>query len=187
MCEDLIRCALSDDWQNNARLNEPWVVDELVYTEGYRRGAQLLFEHAEKNQHDRNCLIYPIAYLYRHHIELVLKHIIKRAPSLIGRPLTPEEEQHLKKHSLDLLWQDLKPMFDNIRRAAGWDAPAPAIEAIDDCIHRLNLLDPKSTSFRYPRSLPPDVKEINIEEIERLAHLLSGLDSAVCHIGRSRD
>ena len=90
---------------------------------------------------------------------------------------------------MDLLWADLKPMLADICKAAVWGVLNPAdVEGIDDYIHQLSELDPDSYSFRYARSkkgdrsLPPDVKRINLrhfaETIERLADYLDGLDAA---------
>lgn len=181
------------DCHNNACLNVTWGDDQVGYTEGYRRGARLLVEHVMENARDQDYLVYPVIFLYRHHIELALKNIIMRAPFLIERSLTDTENKHLGKHRLDLLWQDLRPMFAAICKAAGWAALDPAdIEGIEDYIAQLSALDPDSYSFRYTRSkkgersLPPDVKRINLrhfaETIERLADYLDGLDAATVHL-----
>ena len=106
------------DWHNNACLNVTWGDDQIGYTEGYRRGARLLVEHVVENAQDQDYLVYPIIFLYRHHIELALKGIIRRAPFLIDRQLTDTEKKHLGKHRLNLLWADLKPMLAEICRAA---------------------------------------------------------------------
>jgi len=177
------------DSQNNAYLNPPWGDEQVGYTEGYRRGARLLVEHIVTRQCDKDFLVYPIIFLYRHHIELVLKNIMMRAPCLLNRPFTAAEEQDLGKHRLDLLWRDLKPIFADICEAAGWSALDQAtLEGIDDYIGQLTALDPDSYSARYPRSkkgerlLPPDVKQINLRHfagtIERLIDYLDTLDQA---------
>ena len=73
------------DWKNNACLRDG---DEYAYREGYRRGAQLLVQAVGESARDQDFLVYPIVFLYRHHIELVLKRVIKQAPYLIERELT---------------------------------------------------------------------------------------------------
>jgi hypothetical protein len=177
------------DWQNNACLNYMPGGNQFAYTEGYRRGAQQLVRYVTENARDQDLLVYPVIFLYRHHIELALKRIIVRAPYLIDRTLTDIEKKHLGTHRLDRLWHDLKPMFVAICKAAGWKAPDPEdIEGIDDYIRQLVALDPDSYSFRYAHSksgdplLPSDLKGINIrhfaEMMERLASYLDGIDSA---------
>lgn len=175
------------DWPNNARLNVERDGDAIAYTEGYRRGARLLVEHVMEHHRDQNFLVYPIIFLYRHHIELALKSLILHAPYLIDRPLTESEKQHLGRHRLDLLWQDLKPMLSAIGKASGWgELDAANIEGIDDYIRQLSEVDPDSFSFRYTHSkkgtpsLPAELGLINLrhfaEMLERLANFLDGLD-----------
>jgi hypothetical protein len=86
------------DWNNNACLRGG---DEYAYSEGYRRGAQLLVQEVGETARDQDFLVYPIVFLYRHHIELALKRIIRQVPYLIERPLTKLENDHLDKHRLD--------------------------------------------------------------------------------------
>ncbi len=178
------------DWHNNACLNATWGHDEAAYQEGYRRGARLLVEHVVEHARDQDFLAYPIIFLYRHNIELALKSIILQTPYIIDRELTDVEKQHLGSHRLDPLWQDLKPLFANVCKAAGWDRLEPAdIEGVDDYIRQLSEMDRDFFAFRYTRSkqgcrsLPADVKRINLrhfaELVERLADYLEGLDAAV--------
>lgn len=178
------------DWPNNACLNVRRDGDPIAYTEGYRRGARLLVEYVMEHHRNQDYLVYPIIYLYRHHVELALKSLIRHTPYLIDRPLTKSEKAHLGKHRLDLLWQDLKPMLSAIGEAAGWgELDAADVEGIDDYIRQLTELDPDSFSFRYTRSkkgtpsLPAELKHINLrhfaEMLERLADFLDGLNTGL--------
>jgi hypothetical protein len=180
-------------------VNITWAAPEIGYTEGYRRGAQLLVEHVVGSHRDQDYLVYPIIFLYRHHIELTLKDIILRTPYLIDRPLTGVEKQHLDRHRLDLLWQDLKPLLSAVGTAAGEDflrLDDADVEGVDSYIRQLTVLDPNSYSFRYTRSpkgtpsLPPDLKYINLghfaEMLERLADYLGGLDTALSVLEESK-
>jgi hypothetical protein len=178
------------DGMNNACLNVRHDGDPIAYTEGYRRGARLLVEHVMEHQRNQDYLVYPIIFLYRHHIELALKNLILHTPYLIDRPLTESEKLHLGRHRLDLLWQDLKPMLSAIGEAIGWgELDAADVEGIDNYIHQLTELDPDSFSFRYTRSkkgtpsLPAELKHINLrhfaEMMERLADFLDGLNTGL--------
>jgi hypothetical protein len=175
------------DWHNNACLGS--YGDSVAYTEGYRRGAELLVQHVVDHHSDQDYLVYPIIFLYRHHLELALKRIISRSPRLLSRELTQEEKAHLQKHRLDLLWQDLKPMFAGICEAVEWDKPEVAdVEGADAYIQQLTELDRNSLSFRYwqskagERSLPEDLQRINLrhfaEMMNRLVRYIDGIDSA---------
>jgi hypothetical protein len=185
----LFRDGLPDSW-NNACVNVTWGDDQHGYTEGYRRGARLLVEYVTEQQRDQDYLVYPIIFLYRHHIELALKNLIRQAPYVIDRPLSMTETQHLDRHRLDLLWQDFKPMFADVCKAAGWGKlNAADEEGIDNYIRQFTALDQESFSFRYPRSkkglpsLPSELRRINLrhfaELVERLADYLDALDTAV--------
>ena len=103
---------------------------------------------------------------------------------------THEEKKNLGKHRLDLLWQDLKPMWDALRKKAGWGpGDAADMEGIDSYIQQLSKLDPDSFSFRYTHSkkgqplLRADLAMINLrhfaEMMERLADYLDGFDAAI--------
>src|SRR4029077_16394963 len=117
----------------------------------------ILVRAVEETQSDQDFLVYPIVFLYRHHIELALKTIIQRAPHLIERPLTKAENDHLGGHRLDLLWQDFKPMAKAISEVAGWDElPSADVEGIDEHIGQLCEVDPSSCSLRYARSKKGD-------------------------------
>jgi hypothetical protein len=185
------------DWQNNACLNVMHGGDHLGYMEGYLRGAQKLVQHVIETGRDQDFLVYPIIFLFRHHIELVLKRIILRAPYLIERKLTDAEKRHLGKHRLDLLWQDLKPMFTIICERAGWGTPdSEDVAGIDAYIWQLQELDPDSFSFRYARTkdgsptLPSDLKGVNVrhfaEMMERFSSYLDGIDSATDYLEECR-
>ena len=183
---------------SSAHINITWADPEIGYTEGYRRGARLLVEHVVESQRDQDYLVYPIVFLYRHHIELALKNLILRAPYLMGRSLTSTEEKHRSRsHSLEVLWKDLKPMLTTICKAAGWNKPDAAdVEGIDSYIRQLTLLDANSYSFRYVHStdgkplLPPGLKYIDLghfsEMLERLADYFDALDTSLTVLGEDK-
>jgi hypothetical protein len=172
------------DWKNNACLRQG---DDYACREGYLRGAQILVQAVGEKEQDQDFLVYPIVFLYRHYVELVLKDVIRGAPYLIERELTADEKRHLQDHRLDRLWEDFKPMSSAISKAAGWDElPKEDIESIDDYIHQISDIDPRSYSLRYARSkegnpsLPKSLTHINLrhfgELMDRLARYLWGID-----------
>jgi hypothetical protein len=178
------------DWQNNACLNVGRDNDRTAYTEGYRRGARLLVEYVVDRARDQDYLVYPVIFLYRHHIELALKNIIMQALYLLGRKLSSTEKTHLEQHRLDLLWADLKPILKGLCETARWKPlDSEDVEGIDNHIRQLSELDPDSYRFRYTHSkkgdpsLPPEVKQINLrhfaELIEHLVDYLGGMDTAL--------
>lgn len=69
------------------------------YTEGYRLAAELLTNHVESQNRNHDFLVYPICYLYRHHLELQIKQII-----YVGRRLLDKSGGHPTHHKLSDLW-----------------------------------------------------------------------------------
>ncbi|MCI5221569.1 MAG: hypothetical protein D3924_02515 [Candidatus Electrothrix sp. AR4] len=70
-----------DDWEMNACLNFSHDMS-YGYIEGYLRAADRLVKHVFDTSKDQDVLVYPIAFMFRQHIELRLKSIID-----IGRKL----------------------------------------------------------------------------------------------------
>jgi hypothetical protein len=193
----LFRCDLPD-LRNNACIT-PNGDGQTAYAEGYRRGAKVLVEHVVAGGgNDKNCLVYPILFLYRHHIELALKRIIRRAPRLLSRSLTKDEKNHLGTHRLDWLWRDLKPMMTEILEAVGWEKVDQIdMEGVGDYVCQMSELDRDGFSSRYAHSkegdrlLPKNLTHINIrhfaEMMDRLVNYIDGIDTATSLVEESQD
>jgi hypothetical protein len=184
------------DWMNNACLNVMGNGDAYAYKAGYRRGAEILIDYVCQHGRDQDFLVYPIIFLYRHHVELMLKRIIRQVPYLIDVRLSEKQREHLEKHRLDLLWEDLRGMLPALCKAAGWDEPDVQVAGIDDYVRQLSELDADSFSFRYSHSkkgkpsLPKNLKNINLRHfgdlMKRLADYLYGMDEAVSWLVESK-
>jgi hypothetical protein len=163
---------------------------DLPYLEGYRRGARTLAEHVCKNLVDQDFLVYPIVYLYRHHVELSLKRLIVVAANLAEEELDHQTSKNLEKHRLDQLWADLKRLLTPER--SGVEIDQPESDGIGSYIKQLSTIDPEAHAFRYARdkkgkiSLDQAPEYINIaafaELMERLCTSLAGLDSYFDHL-----
>ena len=175
------------DWKNNACLRQG---DDYACREGYLRGAQILVQAVGEKERDQDFLVYPIVFLYRHYIELLLKEVIRGTPYLLDRELTANEKKHLQSHRIDLLWNDFKPLSAAITKVAGWsDLPIDDIEGIDDYIRQISEIDPDSYRLRYAHtkkgvpSLPKSLTHINLrhfgELMDRLARYLWGIDASM--------
>lgn len=160
---------------------------EIAYVEAYRSAARVLVETASKD--DRHYLHFPIVFLYRHHTELIIKHIIGLFLYLLAREPTEDERRHLDDHRLDALWSDLKLQVKELNKLESFGS-FPALEepAVDNYIAQLTAFDRASFNFRYPASkkgmstLPKDFKHFNLRHfaklMERLAHHLEKLAEA---------
>jgi hypothetical protein len=80
--------------------------------------------------------------LYRHHLELLLKLVIRSAPGF-----TDEVKDWLyNTHELDKLWTKLEEVYPDSHR---W-ASKECTEACAELIKELSKHDPKSYAARYP-------------------------------------
>lgn len=187
-----------EDWQTNACIS-PWDAD-YAYSSGYRRAAFSLAEKVCETLRDQDRLVYPIVYLYRHHIELVLKSLIVLASALLDRPLTNQELGILGRHKLDELWKNLRPLLEPVCKLVQDESfPLSDIEGIESYISQLHEHDPDGQRFRYAtfkegkkkvkvekRSLKEDLRHINIRmfanNMEKLADYLENVESWFSHL-----
>jgi hypothetical protein len=154
----------------------------FAYSQGYRIAAQVMAQRVrEASRWEAAFLVFPVAFLYRHHIELMLKDLIVTGSFLANKELTPEERHHLKRHRLDALWMVLKPIV----KSEG-SLPKDDIEGINHYINVLTQVDPESQSFRYALSsknepsldsIPYINIEVFVEAMERLCNSFGLLDS----------
>jgi hypothetical protein len=178
------------DWQTNACVNG--FDESIAYQDGYRRAALHLAEYVCDTERGQEFLVYPIVYLYRHHIELTLKSIIHVSFFLIDHTPTEKDIDTLGRHDLAKLWDLAKPLLNPICELGGSPAlPVDDLDGIDSYIQQLHKHDPDGQRFRYSRTkakgrtarLPslPGLKYVNIREfstaLEKLADYLEGLDN----------
>ena len=136
--------ASDSDWHNNACLN--YMRDHgTAYTEGYRKAADILIRHIDESGRDQDFLVYPVLFLYRHHIELLIKQIIELALPLAEEP---EKYPHRKDdHNLNTLWplaQKLVLKVDDRYKPSDFRIVKEVVKELHDTDHR-------ATDFRYAR------------------------------------
>lgn len=177
---DKLICGNTPDWENNAWLPSGRGGEIMPYIEGYLRAADILVQHVIELKRDQDFLVYPIIFLYRHHIELILKSLLLRTSYLSGQKLTKKDQENLGSHKLIPLWQALKPLIDSVSDKAGWERLEKTdLEGVDDYIQQLSNLDPESFSFRYAKSkkgnpsLPKDLTLINLRHFSNMMKNLS--------------
>ena len=144
-----------EDWQHDsiiANKRDEW----YHYSFGYLKAAEIIESDLIKNPIDRDFLIYPLIYLYRHYLEIVMKDIIIITNKLLGYSgFTPKGG-----HDLMRLWNEsqniLKEFYD--------DYPEPA-SSIEEKIKEFYNVDIKSDNFRYPIDKKGDFSLNSIEVI----------------------
>lgn len=91
---------------------------------------------------ERDTLILPILFLFRHYVELRLKDII-----VYGQVVTGQPARWRQGHPLQQLWTEARTLCT----AVYGSAMAADLARVDACVSDLDLLDPNSEHFRYPR------------------------------------
>jgi hypothetical protein len=105
---------------------------------GCMNAAAALIEVSEGDRPEREILIYPILYNYRHGVELAMKWIIVR----YGR-YSSSEAGRIEHHDLWNLWQICRRIITEV----GTDGEAILI--VEQVIKELHDLDRRALAFRY--------------------------------------
>ncbi|MEM9509898.1 MAG: hypothetical protein AAGA16_19810 [Cyanobacteria bacterium P01_E01_bin.35] len=169
----------AEDWRMNACLNSYHDPTEL-YIAGYKDAADLLVESVAKREGTADSLIFPIVFLYRHYLELRLKSLLHDGNILLDRDYRQKSE-----HQLSKLWlrarEILAELFPN--------EEGIQLEAMDSLIEQFEKVDPRSTSFRYPKdfkgnnSVKQDLPKVNLrnlaEVVEGMSTILEGSALAI--------
>ena len=163
--------------------------DEFPYREGYRRGAHQLVEYVCSQSQDQDFLVYPIIYLYRHHVELVLKRLLPLAADLTGEDLSEKCLRDLDQHRIDELWNNFKYFLkkERITKHCGVEIAADDFAGLNSYIQQLLKIDPDAQAFRYSHrktgeaSLPETLTHVNLavfgDHMESLCNYLDCIDS----------
>jgi hypothetical protein len=119
-----------------------------MIAQSYYEGAETLFEKIQAAGNDFaviDSLIYPMAFLYRHFIELYLKGLYLK--------YSGETEENIKSyldrasHNLMASWNEVKPFFSKGKKHVG---STVNIDGIEKSIRSMNKFDPTSMGMRYP-------------------------------------
>ncbi|AXF78977.1 hypothetical protein LU604_26110 (plasmid) [Erwinia tracheiphila] len=133
------------DWHNNACLN--YMSDHgTAYTEGYRLAADILIRHIDETARDQDLLVYPVVFLYRHHIELQIKQVTELARRVL-RENDPRGSVR-GTHNLNTLWADARGLLlqaDDTLASSNFTLVSTVVKA-------LNEVDLRATGFRYART-----------------------------------
>jgi hypothetical protein len=141
--------------QHNALIYNGELRDFLVIM-GYREAADILVERVLLTERGQNTLIYPIGFLYRHYLELLLKNIIVN-----GREVIENKQISTKGHKLDILWTKAKFIIHEIYEEPYFSDE----EEMDKIIEDFMEADATSQAFRYRK----DVKDKNcLENIDMI-------------------
>lgn|SRR5574340_1546046 len=113
---------------------------------GYRQATEILLrrflDDPDGTAGERDSLVLPILFLFRHYLELRFKDII-----VYGQLLSGQYAQWRHGHDLESLWAEAQQLC---KALYGSGLPSEFLR-VGDCVKDLCKLDPNSTRFRYPR------------------------------------
>jgi hypothetical protein len=132
-----------------------------AYILGYSRAAQALFEHSTScNRFSPNTVLFPLAFLWRHYVELALKQIIR-----LGQLLNQESPGTAAAHHRLLdLWKAAKPYI-----VEHCSAETPEMSNVQANIEEIERIDSYATGFRY--LLSRDQKTMGLTDQPKLINL----------------
>jgi hypothetical protein len=140
---------------------------------GYKRAGDILIQNALTEREDRDNVIFPALFNYRHYVELALKAAVEEHGALVDVSLGEKPN-----HKLPDLWD----LFVKIVKAFGDDCSAPEFTVVKTCIDQLEIVDASSTAFRYaqkrngvPYALPPGLE--GGVDLVRLHDVMNGIEN----------
>lgn len=174
----------------NAVLDQVTSVGDF-HAAGYRQAAEILLrrflDDPDGTAGERDSLVLPILFLFRHYLELRFKDIIVYGQCLTGQhPRYPVEE----KHDLKKLWEKVQKLY----KAILGPGCLSEFDKIGKCVTDLCELDPKSESFRYPcdKNSRPIFKHVVIglktlhTTVESIGNCLDGISDEMESRWKSR-
>ena len=161
--------------------------DVTAFKEGYRRAAVMLADRARERRDSPDYLVWPVTWLWRHYLELVLKDIIACGPLLRDEAAEWRWPSELG-HQLAIAWKQARPFI--VEHGA---PDAPEVANVAKIITEFDQLDRSGFGFRYPLArdgvspgLGTHEDWLNIDRIDRtmqqVANFLDAVVSAQQHV-----
>ena len=133
-----------------------------TYVVGFQRAADMIVDAAQSDDLNPDDLFFPVAYLYRHHLELMLKELV-RLGIRIGAIQTSADcpaqpcpccghiakapKDALLEHNLLRLWNSAKDLIKQV-----WpDSPYSELKFVEHVILEFHKIDPSGQAFRFAR------------------------------------
>lgn len=150
------------------------------YAIGYFIAGRMVATAAAADQLQIDLFVYPLVFLYRHAIELALKHLVTVLPPLYG-----EEVKYQATHKLLDNWTVVRGYLERSAESGRPDS-IPAFEAI---LLDFADLDPKGEPFRFPeeRAGVPFLQStthINVEVFSRAMQFIEDAFHSWRHAAR---
>ena len=127
-----------------------------VLAEGFKEAAELAIQEALRDSGKTDPLIFPIVYLYRHHLELRLKELMSK-----GNCIVNSSNEFDDGHHLGHLWGKVKLLAERI--CPVWFSKYK--DDVDAAIQEFDRVDSQSMSFRYTVSTSKQGRESLVKSV----------------------
>lgn len=158
--------APSNNYKHNACFH--FVHNKMnLYADGYLYAAETLIDSVISSADRVNYIdakVYPILFLYHHHVELRLKDIISKGNSLLDK-----DDKFPQHHDIYELWCVAKKIICKINEHSKDKQPVNAVERV---IKELVKIDRDAMGYRYPYDkegnlLLKDINNLNLDSLCR--------------------
>lgn len=121
---------------------------DFLIIEGYKASVFSALQRLrrEKGNLAKDSQIYSILFMFRHYLELIMKHTIRNF-KLANNEITDDEVGYVSGHSIKKFWEELKEYIDRIETES---TDSDDYQLFDNLISELNEIDRDSFNFRYP-------------------------------------
>jgi hypothetical protein len=161
----------SIDWRKAATFSAHRLSRDALIWDGYITAGAALIDEAERRPTDRDVLVYPIFFCYRHGLEAAMKWTIGRYGKHFDIFL---DEQN---HNLWTLWGLCKRILLQAREEEEKD-PSEDLCAVEQVIKQFHDMDRYATAFRYSTSREgttielPDIR-IDLENLQQVMEAIN--------------
>jgi hypothetical protein len=162
---------------NDALLSED--VDSRFFrmVDGYKRAADALVDAAAADPRNRDSLVYPIVFCYRHYLELVIKETISR----YGPRVDINPDWLWQKHDITKLWGQ----FILLLERCGIGSAGEYTAQVGYCVAEFSNIDERSFSFRFPtdragKALSLNLSELDLTNLKDVKKGVSNYFSGIC-------
>jgi hypothetical protein len=153
--------------------NVGWVLEGrhmYGYVEGYAWGARALYAEALRSHRSPEVVVFPLAFLWRHHLELTMKWIIALGRRAEGKPWGFPQG-----HDLVKLWMECLPAIEPMGPPKD-----PVLSNVEATLVEFQRIDSGADGFRYPvdragssKSMPNVPAQISLPQLQEAMEALS--------------
>lgn len=153
-------------------------IDDSLYASAFKKAADLIIDGLQNKEDDPthpDMLFMPITYLYRHCLELKMKHIISVGQRL-DRFDTSEQDKVIEimgTHNLHRIWSLARKVITET-----WSGePQDELDAVESVIQEFNAVDKSGQNLRYSKNKNGEKTSEDFPSSVQLAHMKTIVDS----------